>query len=119
MFFDDEALEAKRNNATQTTTVLNNFTGSGSASASGSDYGNIASGLSDLKGAFSGGGSSSNAFNVLGGDSDAWDWFSSEVQNDLDTTQNRDPNLRGNSISSTPLLDEYYRVIREILDGDL
>lgn len=121
VFFDDKTIAAKKANQDQEDSVLSNFTGSGAASASVSDFGAVKDSMVDLKAGFNGGASSSDTFSFLSGDSNAWDWFTQDTANDVDRTQRSNTRLlRGSSdvASDTPLLDSYYTAILSILGGD-
>lgn len=85
---------------------------SGKASASGSDYLTVSSGVSALKNSVSGSGSPSNAFSILLGN-DGWGWFSSEVASDLDQTEQ----LR-KAGSSTSVYDDKVNEILAGINGD-
>lgn len=118
---DDKTIAAKQNNAAQTTTALDNFTGSGDASASAADFGIVKDSVNALKQTMAGGASPTQAFSILGGDSDGWSWFSQEVADSMDTTNSTRGLLRGNLPSSTPYLDSYYDSIFSVLSvgGDV
>ena len=69
---DDDIIQRKQANASQTAAALDNFTGSGSAAASVSDITAVKDSVGSLKDATSGGASFSQAFNAFSGDSDGW-----------------------------------------------
>lgn len=123
MYADDDSLAAKRAESGKTQSVVNSFTGSGSSSASVSDFADVSSGLNDLKNSFSGGASPSQAFSVLGSSSESWWWFSNEVSESLDTTNSglsgSGSRLRGASGFDHPLYDSYLGFIFSHIGGDL
>ena len=97
---------AKNSNVNNQTTVLNNFTGSGAASATPTDFSNLTSGVSSVKNGLNTGVSLSNLFGIFN-NSDGYSWFSSQVLNEINTVQSSN-RMRG---SSTPL---YNQKINEI-----
>lgn len=117
MFADDSALAAKQANANQENAALTGFTGSGSAAASVSDINAVKDSVGALKGATSGGASFSQAFNIFGGNSDGWSWFTQATADSLDTTSNGSRMLRASVSDSHPYLDAYYSDIYSILGG--
>lgn len=111
---DDDMIAAKRANAPQEQSVISNFTGSGDASASVSDFVGVKDSVSALKNSLSGGASYNQAFNILGGDSDGWSWFTTEVAESMDSTSNGSTR-RGSVPVSTPYLDSYYDSIYSVI----
>lgn len=88
MIADANALAAKRANASQEQAALTNFTGSGSASASASDFADIASGFDSVKSGIDTNVSATNAFSVFT-NSDGYSWFSNDTMNNLNSTGSR------------------------------
>lgn len=118
MLADDSSIAAKKANANQSEAVVNGFTGSGSASASVSDFNGVKDGVSSLKSSFSSSASPSAAFTPLSGSGDNWEWFSQTTLDSLDNTVSGDNNrLFKSSVqeSDTPLLDEYYSYLFDFL----
>lgn len=125
VYADADTIQRKQDNASLTSGALDQITGSGSAAASLSDFTSVSSGLGDIKTSVSGGASASSAFAVLNGGSNAWDWFSEDCQNDMDTTSGSSSSgsrgfksVSSGSSSSTPLLDQYYFSVLSFLGGD-
>lgn len=79
---DDDTIAAKNANKPQEQAVLNQFTGTGNASASVSDYSDIASGLGSVKGGITTNVSVSNAFGIFN-NNDGYNWFTSNTANNL------------------------------------
>lgn len=117
MLADDSALAAKQANANQESAALTGFTGSGSAAASVSDINAVKDSVGALKSATSGGASFSQAFNIFGGNSDGWSWFTQTTADSLDTTSSGSRMLRASLSDSHPYLDAYYSDIYSILGG--
>lgn len=122
LYADDDTIAAKRAEASKTNQVTSDFVlSSGSSSASASDFGSLSSGVSDLKDSLYGGASPSEAFTVLSNTSNAWGWFSTDVQNDLDQTNSSSsggPARVRSRVSSHPLYDNYITFIFDRLGGD-
>lgn len=114
---DSDTVSAKNNNQPLQDAFLNNFTGSGLAAASASDFSNMASAANDFSSGLSGGASYDNTFNFMNGDSDAWDWFTQEAADDLDNVQARNTRRLLRSTSDTPLLDAYFNSVLGFLGG--
>lgn len=114
---DDSSVSAKKANANQESAALTGFTGSGSAAASVSDINAVKDSVGALKGATSGGASFSQAFNIFGGNSDGWSWFTQATADSLDTTSSGSRMLRASVSNSHPYLDAYYSDIYSILGG--
>lgn len=114
MIADPDTVAAKQANKLQEQSVLDNFTGSGDASASVSDFVGVKDSVSALKTSLSGGASYTQAFNILGGNSDGWSWFTTEVAESMDTTGNGSTR-RGSVPVSTPYLDSYYDSIYSVI----
>ena len=107
----DEEIEARQAAAANQDAVVDDFikpTGSGSASAS--DFADVASIGGTMKDALDSNVSAGSAFTSLSSSSDAWDWFSTDTANSLDTSSNQ-----RSQVSSTPLLDNYYSEVLENL----
>ena len=107
----DEEIEARQAAAANQDAVVDDFikpTGSGSASAS--DFADVASIGGTMKDALNSNVSAGSAFTSLSSSSDAWDWFSTDTANSLDTSSNQ-----RSQVSSTPLLDNYYSEVLENL----
>lgn len=108
----DEEIAARQAAAANTDQVVDDFINtSGSASASTSDFADVASAGSAMKDALSSNVSPSNAFTSLSSSSNAWDWFSQSTADSLDSST-RSNSRRG---SSTPYLDSYYNDLLETL----
>lgn len=122
LYADDDTIAAKRAEASKTNQVASDFVlSSGTSSASASDFGSLSSGVTDLKDSLSGGASPSEAFTVLSNSSNAWGWFSTDVQNDLDqtnTSTSGGPARVRSRVSSHPLYDNYVNFIFSRLGGD-
>lgn len=117
---DDDTIAAKQANKDQEQSVLTNFTGSGGAAASVSDFVGVKDGLSDFKSSLSGGAAASEVFDVFDSSSDGWSWFSSDTSNNLDNVQSGSNARRVKSrSSSTPLIDAYYADVMSHLGGNL
>lgn len=117
---DDDTIAAKQANKDQEQSVLSNFTGSGGAAASVSDFVGVKDGLSDFKSSLSGGAAASDVFDVFDSSSDGWSWFSSDTSNNLDNVQSGTSARRVKSrTSSTPLIDAYYADVMSHLGGNL
>lgn len=107
----DEEIEARQAAAANQDAVVDDFikpTGNGSASAS--DFADVASIGGTMKDALDSNVSPNSAFTSLFSGSDAWDWFSTDTANSLDSTSNQ-----RSSVSSTPHLDNYYSEVLENL----
>lgn len=87
MFFDDDSIQAKKDNASQTTAVITNFTGSGQASATANDYGTLSSGVNDVKGGMTTNVSADRAFDIFNNQS-GYSFWSSETLNELNQSGN-------------------------------
>lgn len=101
IFSDPVSEAAKANNVNNQTTVLNNFTGSGAASATPTDFSDLTSGVASVKNGLNTGVSLSNLFGIFN-NSDGYSWFSSQVLDEINTVQSS-TRMRG---SSTPLYDQ-------------
>lgn len=113
---DPQIQQAKDDYASRSAIVADDFlSSSGSASASLSDFGGVASGLSDIKSSFSGGGSAADAFSVLSGSGVAWGWYTDAVKNDMDSTT-VPSSLRSRSVSDFELYPAYNERLSAIDD---
>lgn len=92
MFFDDESLQAKKNNASQTSAVLTGFTGSGQASATVNDYGMLSTGVSDVKGGMTTNVNASSAFGIFNNQS-GYSFWSNETLQELNSSGSNTRNL--------------------------
>lgn len=118
---DDNDIAAKRGTQANEQTITNNFLStSGSAAASASDYGALASASGSFKQNFNTGASASGIFDLFNGDH-ASSWFSQETANQLDSN-NAVRSIKGGvrtvtvSEYDTPLLDSYYSNIMSIFN---
>lgn len=118
---DDNDIAAKRGTQANEQTITNNFLStSGSAAASASDYGALASASGSFKQNFNTGASASGIFDLFSGDH-ASSWFSQETANQLDSN-NAVRSVKGGvrtvivSEYDTPLLDSYYSDIMSIFN---
>lgn len=106
----DEEIEARQASSANQDAVVDDFiSSSGSASATPSDFADVASIGGDMKNALSSNVSPSSAFTSLSSNSDAWGWFSQSTANSLDTTNNT------RSVYPTPHIDSYYNELLETL----
>lgn len=119
LYADDNSLNAKKANQGQENSVLTNFTGSGSASASVSDYNDIASASSAVKNGLSSNASPSNVLGVFNGN-DGFGWFSPATLNSLDSVGAGTRSFKStNTSNSYPLLDENMdAILRYLVGGD-
>lgn len=81
MYASEDELEAKRNQLEYESSVLESFTGSGSAAASLDDVSSVSEVSSTVSSGLSSGGSISNALGVFNPISNFWGWFSQENYN--------------------------------------
>lgn len=117
LYADDNSLAAKKANQNQENSVLTNFTGSGSASASVSDYNDIASASSAVKNGLSSNASPSNVLGVFNGN-DGFGWFSQSTLDSLDSVGVGSRSFKStNSPNDTPLLDQNMDAILRYLVG--
>ena len=80
--------------------------GNGSGAASRSDQNNLKNTSGALKSGLSSGGSVSNSLGVFNNSSDIWMWFTNDVKNSLDTTQN---NRSLKSSNEDEIIDFYHQ----------
>lgn len=120
----DEDLAMRQGVASRVDQVNDDFFDSSSdSSASLSDYGNVASGLSSFRSNFSTGVSPSRLFDsIFSASDDNYGWYSNETSDALDTStasrQNAVRKSRSKSFESdTPLLDSYYMDVYSALLG--
>lgn len=85
---DDEIAARQAAEDNQNAFVDNFLDGSGSGSASTSDLGDMADGSAAIKAAFSSNASATDAFNILSGDGDVWDWFTQGTKDSFDNVAN-------------------------------
>lgn len=118
---DDNDIAAKRGTQSNEQTITNNFLStSGTAAASASDYGALASASGSFKQNFNTGASASGIFDLFNGDH-ASSWFSQETANQLDSN-NAVRSVKGGARTvtvleyDTPLLDSYYSDIMSIFN---
>lgn len=118
---DDNDIAAKRGTAANEQTITNNFLStSGSAAATASDYGALASASGSFKQNFNTGASATGIFDLFNGDY-ASSWFSQETANQLDSN-NAVRSIKGGvrtvtvSEYDTPLLNSYYSDIMSIFN---
>lgn len=104
MIADPDTIAAKRANASQEQTVLSNYTGNGSASASAADFGNIKDGVGSVKTGLNTNVSVSNIFNIFN-NNDGYGFWSDDTRQELNSTGSMRAVLKANRISSTPLYD--------------
>lgn len=95
---DDESIQAKKDNASQTSAVITNFTGSGQASATANDYGTLSSGVNDVKGGMTTNVSPNYAFDIFNNQS-GYSFWSSETLNELNQSGNSQRNVFKSDIS--------------------
>lgn len=133
MLADDFSYQKKVQSAQSNETALGAFTGGGSASASASDYSNMATYSNALKSGFRTNVNQGYALSVLSGSNlsaEAYDWFSQETYDSINPEPTRGGLLNPNyylamfeqlenqqlkkGYSDTPLLDDYFREIGEL-----
>lgn len=115
LYADNNLIERKKANEAVTSSALDNFTGSGDASASVSDFGTLKDSVSAVKSGLS---SSASASDVLGvfNSSDGFGWFSQATLDSLDTTSSSVRRVKAvRASSSTPLYDSNYNSLLEYL----
>lgn len=111
----DEDIAAREAAASNQDSAVDYFIdSSGSGSVSTTDLGDMASISSGLKDGLSTGVSPSAAFGAFSNSSSAWDWFTNDTANALDTTNSRIRAFNSTG-SSTPYLDDYYSSLSEAL----
>lgn len=109
MYADEDMIAKKQESQSVINETLDNFTGSGSASAKGSDVG----GMKDMSGAIQGGlnagGSVSGATSVFSNSSDLWSWFSQQNYNDINniSSHNNTRFLRSSPVNIPDVVDFY------------
>ena len=106
IYASDDYIAAKAAQQDYENDVINNFTGNGSGAASRSDQNNLKNTSGALKSGLSSGGSVSNSFGVFNNSSDIWMWFTNDVKNSLDTTQN---NRSLKSSNEDEIIDFYHQ----------
>lgn len=109
---NDQEIEARDYASANQQAVVDNFIDpSGDASASTSDFSNIADFSSGYQSTFSSDASPTGIFNLF--TSDNMSWFSQETYNQLDTTNNN--RAKSDNTFNTPLLDQQINSIYEQL----
>lgn len=106
IYASDDYIAAKAAQQDYENDVINNFTGNGSGAASRSDQNNLKNTSGALKSGLSSGGSVSNSLGVFNNSSDIWMWFTNDVKNSLDTTQN---NRSLKSSNEDEIIDFYHQ----------
>lgn len=133
MLADDFSYQKKVQSAQSNETALGAFTGGGTASASASDYSNMATYSNALKSGFRTNVNQGYALSVLSGSNlsaEAYDWFSQETYDSINPEPTRGGLLNPNEYlamyeklenqqlkkgySDTPFLDDYFREIGEL-----
>lgn len=133
MLADDFSYQKKVQSAQSNETALGAFTGGGSASASASDYSNMATYSNALKSGFRTNVNQGYALSVLSGSNlsaEAYDWFSQATYDSINPEPTRGGLLNPDfymamyeglenqqlkkGYSDTPLLDDYFRELGEL-----
>lgn len=133
MLADDFSYQKKVQSAQSNETALGAFTGGGTASASASDYSNMATYSNALKSGFRTNVNQGYALSVLSGSNlsaEAYDWFSQETYDSINPEPTRGGLLNPDfymamyeglenqqlkkGYSDTPLLDDYFRELGEL-----
>lgn len=133
MLADDFSYQKKVQSAQSNETALGAFTGGGTASASASDYSNMATFSNALKSGFRTNVNQGYALSVLSGSNlsaEAYDWFSQETYDSINPEPTRGGLINPNEYlamyeelenqqlkkgySDTPLLDDYFRELGEL-----
>lgn len=83
LYASDDLVAAKQGQQNYEDQVIDDFTGSGSAAASGSDATSLKNISGSLKSGLDSGGSISGALGVFNDSSDLWKWFSQDNYNDI------------------------------------
>lgn len=117
-FADDDSIAAKKANQNQEQSVLTNFTGNGSASASVSDFTGAKDSLNSVKNGLATGTNISNILNIYNSD-DGYSFFSQSVANDINgvSSSTNSTRYKSNSVDSyyTPLLDEKMNALYSVM----
>lgn len=112
---DDEIAARQAASANQDVAVDEFISSSGSASASTTDLGDMASGSSAIKNALSSNADIDDALGIFNGDTSIWDWFTTETKNSFDNVS-----VQRSSVDNyTHYVDNFYSEVLHGIHADI
>lgn len=122
LYASDDLIKAKQDQQPYEDQAITDFTGSGSAAASGSDLGNLKDVSGNLKSGLNSGASVSNALSIFNSNSSFWGWFSQSNYDNINSLSGESNNRSLRSSDSTDEIIDFYSENRNdllsIIGGD-